>query len=42
MNVCEKPFGELKLAGFTALNAIAEHLWGQQEINKCPGKLLSK
>lgn len=39
MNICERPFMELKLAGLVALKTIAEQFWGQEEINKCSGKL---
>lgn len=37
---CILPFSDLQQAGFEMLLALAEQPWGQEEINKCPRKLV--
>lgn len=37
---CVLPFLEIQQAGFEMFLALAEQPWGQEEINKCPCKLL--
>lgn len=38
---CYLPFLDIKQAGFEMLLVLAEQPWGQEEINKCPRKLIN-
>lgn len=37
-NMCKNPFPDIKLAGLSLLDAVCQHLWGEQEVARVAGK----
>lgn len=37
-DMCKNPFPDIKLAGLSLLDAVCQHLWGEQEIGSVPGR----
>ncbi|CAH2071156.1 unnamed protein product, partial [Iphiclides podalirius] len=36
-DMCKNPFPDIKLAGFNLLDAVCQHLWGEQEVARVAG-----